>query len=295
MKIVNISQKRSIKSTIMISFLCFAFVYIMIALYAYTTENSYSITDFFSWYFSAFKSFLFGFEGYIVAFFIFFVLPIALCVILVTNIIEKIKAKRDFNSSLNLESVEFLQGRVNFRFNKPQYNLTCSYADINSLEMVLHTIIIHWKSRSYPAVNEVELNFTILNNKTFSISCIPISITSFVYAIIDYSRGVQHFSYRFKGGGGEITSIKERIENYSKKGLKQILTSKEEANLKLISIAFFITGCIYLFFILAYYDFSLSDCSWFMFILPAIFIFISLFFDLVLIVSKISEKMYGQK
>lgn len=299
MKIINISRKVSFKLTIGISLLCIAFVYMTIALYAYTTANSYSIADFFSWYFSVFKRFLVNFEGYVVGIFIFFILPITLCMLFITNIVEKFKEirkfNRKFNSSLNLKSVELLQGRVNFRFNRPQYNLTCSYADINSLKMVFHTILIGYEGRSYSTVSEIELNFKILNNKTFSISCKPLCMSHFIYSIVAYSRGMQHFSYKFKGSGGEIASIKERIENYGQRGLKQFLTSKEEVDFKLLSIAFFITGCIFLFAMVNLSELSLNDGSLFMLIPAAVFVFISLIFDVVLVVSKVCERMYGQK
>ena len=81
---------------------------------------------------------------------------------LVASIVSRHFALKAMESTLNLKSVDFLQDRVKFNFNRPQYNFICGYNDINNLEMILNTVMVHNKYGSYPAVSEINLNFRVV-------------------------------------------------------------------------------------------------------------------------------------
>ena len=81
-----------------------------------------------------------------------------------------IKRSIKFNKNLNLKYVDLLPDRVNFCFNRPQYNFVCGYDNIENLEMDLETEIVHTKNGSYIELKQIILDFTVLNNKELSIT-----------------------------------------------------------------------------------------------------------------------------
>lgn len=292
MKINNISAKTSTKATITLSLICAIITIAFLVFYFTSTANSPSITNFFNWYLVTFKELQeFMGEDKWSVWLLFIVLPICLYGGLIATIWERHLAIKEFNSKLNLKSVEFLQGRINFIFNKPQCNISCSYSDIEELKMIIHTIKVHTKRGSYPAVSEIELQFSILNNKKFMLKNTPNNIMNFIYSVIDYSRGMKKFSYCFRGYM-EIDHIKEKIEDYLHKGFKQILSNSQEEIFKGLSITFFIIAIVFLF---AFDELTLDNLkngAWILLVIPGIFAIPSFIFDSILIADKIKERKH---
>lgn len=293
MKIDNISANTSIKLVVTLAIICITLTIIAIVCYLCMTTNNYSVWDFFNWYVSVFKV-VFSDDKF-GACLIFIFLPIIFYGCLISSIVQRNKALKEFNSSLNLKSIEFLQGRMNFNFNMPQCNVTCDYSEIEKLEMILHTIRVSTKHGSYPAVSEIELKFSVLNGKTFTLFNVPSNVIKFVYSVIDYSRGMQNFSYCFKGYM-EINDIKEKIEDYLQLGFKQILSKAQEQGFKWMSIIFFVIGLIPIFGMGNFVEFMFTrkgDWSWLMMFLPLIaLVGVSFIFDIILIADKIKERKY---
>ena len=161
-------------------------------------------------------------------------------------------------------------------------------------EMILNTTLVYTKGGRMIVLNEIELDFTVLNNKSFSLKNTPVRPMNFIYKIIDYGKMVNHFSYKFEGAGTQ-PDINEKIEDYLQTGVVSILTSAAEGPVKWFSVLFFIIGLV---FLIAFKD----DINYFLtkdftgLLLPglpvAAFIGVSFIFDIILIVDKIQEKIY---
>jgi hypothetical protein len=224
------------------------------------------------------------------------VTPFILVWSIIYSCIERNKSlKLMRNLGFNLKYADFLYNRIDFCFVDPKYNISCSYEDIEELKMKLHTSLTRTKNGyDYIAVTEIELVFTLLNGKTFSIKNTPFNKLNFIYKIIDYARGINNFSYKFTGYGVSQV-VKEKIEDYLKTGCKQILSTKEENNLKFASLLTFGVGA-FLFFALSSIiteaiqreDFGIfyAIAPFFLFIVAAIVI------DVYLIVDKINDKKF---
>lgn len=292
MKINNVSTKTSAKTISIASLSCVLFTAIILICYFTTTQVEYSISNFINWYVLTFNNAQESMsEDKWIAWIIFIFTPLTIYGWLVLAIWQRHLALKEFNSKLNLKSVEFLQGRINFNFNQPQCNIVCSYNDIEKLKMIIHTIQVRTKNGSYPAVSEIELQFSILNNKTFVIKNTPNNIMNFIYSVINYSRGMQNFSYRF-AGYMEIKEIKEKIEDYLHKGFKQILSNSQENCFKFLSIIFFIIAMVFLFLFKDGLEENIKSGMWFILIPPGFFGIISFVLDFILIADKIKERKH---
>ena len=289
MHINNVSAKTSIKFILI--FTLFAGLYTAGTILAYVYLSGYaekSISGFFSWAIASLNS-----QEHIEDTLLLIALPVIFYTGLIITVVQRYLGLKKLASSLNLKSVDLLPDRVKFNFNRPQYNFTCGYGDIKNLEMVLHTVVGHNKYGSYIVLNEIELNFTVLKDKKLSLKNTPLKTVNFIYKIIDYSRMVNHFSYKFEGAGTQ-PDINEKIEDYLQTGVVSILTSAAEGPVKWFSVLFFIIGLV---FLIAFKD----DINYFLtkdftgLLLPglpvAAFIGVSFIFDIILIVDKIQEKI----
>lgn len=245
----------------------------------------HSLIGFFEWIKSSF-SYIWA-DDIMVAL-IFAGFPVLAYVGLISTFIARNKALQDFATTLNIKYVDFLYDRVNFVFNQPQYNIICGYNEINSLRMVLHTVMVRNKYGSFPAVQEIELKFVILNKREFKLKNIPLNLMKFIYSVIDYGRRMENFSYEFEGVG-EVEDVKEKIDDYLNKGFKQILATGMENAFKSMSIIFFAFG---IFFMLMFMDMFQTD-AWFISAVPSFaFIGISFIFDIFLLADKMRERKY---
>ncbi len=207
--------------------------------------------------------------------------------LIIIRIYLYIKRSIKFNKNLNLKYVDLLPDRVNFCFNRPQYNFVCGYDNIENLEMDLETKIVHTKNGSYITLKQIILDFTILNNKELSITYSEFNILKKIYAIIDAGRLVKNFSYKFSGVG-ELPDLKERVEDYQVYGYSSILTSNQEVEYKFFSVFTFLCGVflVYMF----YYAREAFFAT--LMLVGAIIIGISFLLDIILIIDKYRDKKY---
>ncbi len=289
MHINNVSAKTSIK--FILFFTLFAGLYtagIILAYIYLSADVQKTISGFFSWALASLSS-----QESIADVLLLISLPVIFYTGLIIAIVQRYLGLKKLASSLNLKSVDFLPDRVKFNFNRPQYNFVCGYGEIKNLEMILNTTLVYTKGGRMIVLNEIELDFTVLNNKSFSLKNTPVRPMNFIYKIIDYGKMVNHFSYKFEGAGTQ-PDINEKIEDYLQTGVVSILTSAAEGPVKWFSVLFFIIGLV---FLIAFKD----DINYFLtkdftgLLLPglpvAAFIGVSFIFDIILIVDKIQEKI----
>lgn len=292
MHINNVSQKTSLSMPIMWGIFSIIYTVALLLAYFMNISEAASIESFCNWVKDAFNT-VFAIEpdGFWMAWVLFIILPLVVYLGFILSIITRQKALKEFNSKLNLKSIDFLQGRINFNFNRPQYNFVCGYSDINSLELTVITDLVSTKYGYTTALKEIELNFKVLNNKTFSLSNTSSFPMQTIYKIIDYTRSVNNFTYNFRGPGN-TEDIKEKIDNYLNKGFKQILSNQVENNFKYLSIVLFIIGIT-----IAYTAKDVIESAYknnlFIVCLPFFVLIIASFIiDIWLIADKLRERKY---
>lgn len=292
MHINNVSQKTSLSMPIMWGIFSIIYTVALLLAYFMNISDAASIESFCNWVKDAFNT-VFAIEpdGFWMAWVLFIILPLVVYLGFILSIITRQKALKEFNSKLNLKSIDFLQGRINFNFNRPQYNFVCGYSDINSLELTVITDLVSTKYGYTTALKEIELNFKVLNNKTFSLSNTSSFPMRTIYKIIDYTRSVNNFTYNFRGPGN-TEDIKEKIDTYLNKGFKQILSNQVENNFKYLSIVLFIIGIT-----IAYTAKDVIESAYknnlFIVCLPFFVLIIASFIiDIWLIADKLRERKY---
>lgn len=279
MRIKNFTANASIKSIVLLSFILLLYLigYIwafVFGLWGTIFQELLNNTDWFD---------------ILMLGFIIFILPIILIWLLISEINKRNEALRLLNLGFVVKYVDFLPGRIEFNFNDPKYNVTCGYEDIKNLEMVIHTILVRSRHSSRVAVNEIELIFSILNNKPFSVTTTPVSVMPFIYTVIDYSRNMQNFTYRFEGIG-IVESVKEKIQDYSQKGFKQILSKDQELIFKFLSLLLYGIGMCTFFTLNDLLNMSSDIVLLIISISPML---VSLVFDIILIADKVKERKHG--
>ena len=199
MKFNNDLKCSSAKAVIINVVICITITAFAIWCYLSSAVVNPSLSGFFIWYNSTFHAFLADepddiFE--VISLFI--ILPLLFYGSLIFAIFAVYMEKKVFAKSLNLQSVEFVQDRIFFNFNRPQYNFVCGYKDIDNLEMDIKTVLVHTKYGSYPTVSTITLNFAVLNNKKFSLTSNSTSYMKKIYSILEYSRSIQIFRINFQ-------------------------------------------------------------------------------------------------
>lgn len=293
MRINNVNEKTSLQTIVILTFFCLIVTAIFVAFYTFSGTNAYSIQGFFEWAVTSFKAVCVGnIEDKVFTWALFVILPLGLYISLFWAIISRNIALREFSSKLNVKFVDFLQDRISFNFNMPQYNFICGYSEVSKLEMILKTALVHSKHGTNIVFKQITLNFTVLNNKNFSISNTPLLPMGLIYKILEYSRCMNDFSYKFEGAGIS-EEIREKIENYLQKGGKTIVASENQNKLKLCSILFFITGLIVLSSTKDFAIILLKDgYGSTMIIIPSIIVLISFIFDIILIINSINNNKF---
>lgn len=292
MHINNVSQKTSLSMPIMWGIFSIIYTVALLLAYFMNVSEAASIESFCNWVKDAYNTVSSSEpDGFWMAWVLFIILPLVVYLGFILSIITRQKALKEFNSKLNLKSIDFLQGRINFNFNRPQYNFVCGYSDINSLELTVITDLVSTKYWYTTALKEIELNFKVLNNKTFSLSNTSSFPMQTIYKIIDYTRSVNNFTYNFRGPGN-TEDIKEKIDTYLNKGFKQILSNQVENNFKYLSIVLFIIGIT-----IAYTAKDVIESAYknnlFIVCLPFFVLIIASFIiDIWLIADKLRERKY---
>ena len=292
MHINNVSQKTSLSMPIMWGIFSIIYTVALLLAYFMNISETASIQSFWNWVKDAYNT-VSSIEpdGFWMAWVLFIILPLVVYLGFILSIITRQKALKEFNSKLNLKSIDFLQGRINFNFNRPQYNFVCGYNDINSLELTIITDLMRTKYGYTTVLKEIVLNFTVLNNKTFSLSNTSSFPMRTIYKIIDYTRNVNNFTYNFRGPGN-TDDIKEKIDNYLNKGFKQILSNQGEVNFKYLSIVLFTIGIISSYTAKDLIESAYKD-NLFIVCLPFfVMIIASFIIDIWLIADKLRERKY---
>lgn len=177
-----------------------------------------------------------------------------LCLLSLTGyamiIIAVVKKFIDKGRNLHLKSVDFLPDRVGFYFNKPQCNFVCGYGDIKNLEMVFKTILVQTRYDVHSAVSKIILNFTILNNRKFTLETGTINHMKKIYQVLDCRNKVGEFSYKYVGVG-EVPNLDEIINFYLKTGCKKKFADKQRNALKVFAIFILALGLVELFITVA--------------------------------------------
>ena len=209
-------------------------------------------------------------------------------IVLIRAIILRYLAVAAETKNLNLKSVDFLSDRVKFNFSKPQYDFSCGYTEINKLEMIIHTAWCYRRCDKYIEADEFILNFTVINNKHFTLKNFPITYSKFVYGVIDAGRAVENFSYRFEGAG-EHVSLKERIEKYlNGGGHKKLFTTVDAVNAD-----FYLSFAGLIMCICCLTENSTSDFTFF-FLVSIFCMACSFVFDIILLINKHWENKHGK-
>lgn len=292
MHINNVSPKTSGRSVFWFVILSIIMTIGFVYFYIQTNPGSYSFTGFCDWYMSLFKALKeSSTDEPMLPWFSLVIIPLFIYGGAIATIVSRHCSVKEFENALNLKSVDFLQGRINFNFTQPKYNFACGYNDINELKLVLNSVMVHTRSGSYLTVSDIELKFTVLNNKKLSLTNVPINLMRTVYGIIDYGRAIHNFSYKF-GGAGTVEDVREKIEDYMQTGCKQILATPAEQSFKWLSIVFFLLG---IFFLYTFKD-ILSDSETALISMVAFpafgFIAVSFIFDFFLLADKWNENRY---
>ena len=292
MHINNVSQKTSLSMPIMWGIFSIIYTIALLLAYFMNISEAASIESFCNWIKDAYNTVSSTEpDGFWMAWVLFIILPLVVYLGFILSIIARQKALKEFNSKLNLKSIDFLQGRINFNFNRPQYNFVCGYNDINSLELTIITDLMRTKYGYTTVLKEIVLNFTVLNNKTFSLSNTSSFPMRTIYKIIDYTRNVNNFTYNFRGPGN-TDDIKEKIDNYLNKGFKQILSNQGEVNFKYLSIVLFTIGIISSYTAKDLIESAYKD-NLFIVCLPFfVMIIASFIIDIWLIADKLRERKY---
>lgn len=292
MHINNVSQKTSLSIPIMWGIFSIIYTVALLLAYFMNISEAASIQSFWNWVKDAYNTVSSTEpDGFWMAWVLFIILPLVVYLGFILSIITRQKALKEFNSKLNLKSIDFLQGRINFNFNRPQYNFVCGYNDINSLELTIITDLMRTKYGYTTVLKEIVLNFTVLNNKTFSLSNTSSFPMRAIYKIIDYTRNVNNFTYNFRGPGN-TDDIKEKIDNYLNKGFKQILSNQGEVNFKYLSIVLFTIGIISSYTAKDLIESAYKD-NLFIVCLPFfVMIIASFIIDIWLIADKLRERKY---
>lgn len=293
MRINNVSTETSAKSVVAMSIITAVITSALVFFYTANSTSQVSIWGFFKWLFEMFQAMRVEMADEPIMPWIFLFLVISMYIGFFASIISRCKALAKFNNGLNVKYINFLQGRVEFFFTRPEYNFACAYSDIENLHMDLQSTLVHTKNGSYIAFQQMNLTFKVLNGKEFKLSNTTSSPMKLIYKIIDWTRGVQNFDYGFSGYG-EIPDYKEKINAYLNCGYKDIVGKQGEIKLKWMSIILFIIGAVSVFAIFGSLANDIAKHPEFCFVLLPFFVplVISFVTDIILVVDKIRDNKY---
>lgn len=289
MRINNVTSDTSAKSVVVMSVIVGFIVGGFIIAYVLGASPDLSFFGFFKWLFLMFQTFREECTDEPIIPWITLILPVICIVGLIAAINSRNNALKLFNTGLNIKYVDFLSDRLEFCFTKPEYNFVCAYLDVEKFDMDIKSKIVHTKNGSYVAFEQLNLVFSLLNNKKFELSDTPISPMKAIYRIIDYTRGVQNFNYYFTGAG-EVPDYKDKIEKYLQSGYVDLVGDNREKQMMLSSLVFFTVGlCVFTPFIV---DIIKEPIFLIMFFPLGLLLLIPLIIDIILVIDKIRDYKY---
>ena len=292
MRLNNVSTETSIQLVIIMSIITSVMTIAFIIAYTTTSVSDVSFFGFFQWLFNMFQSLRTEMVDEPTLPWLILLLVVGSYIGFIGAIISRYTAITRFNSGLNVKYINFLDGRIEFFFTRPEYNIVCAYSDVEKLYMDIQSTLVHTKHGSHIVFQQLNLTFKILNGKEFKLSNTTSSPMKLIYKIIDWTRGVQNFDYGFSGYG-EIEDYKEKIDKYLQSGYKDIVGKDGEAKLKWLSIIFFIIGSFFIFSFKDIFTTMVTDPAiGFMLIPFSIFFVLSFIFDIILVVDKIRDNNF---
>lgn len=297
MRITNVSSKTSLKAVLTSLYLCIIVTIVLTLLYMAFGTGDKSLLGFFGWFWPAFQSLLNQYPEDKFMFWLGFITSVGIYISLPVLIISRQIAISKFKSELNLKSVNFRQGVIDFNFNRPQYNFSCKYDDIESLVMIVKNKIHRCERRlgqTYIVkIEEIELIFKLLNNKTFTISNTgSISPINYIYKILDYAKYISNFEYEICGPD---SSFGEKIKNYLETD-KKISYSKDKRNEIKLKSSFIFVFSLLIFVSLKdfiYTCYYANDAMIFIPLsIPVLLLLYSFTQDILLIKDELAEKSF---
>lgn len=293
MRINNVSTETSSSLVVVMSIITIIVTSVLIIFYMTSSASQAGFLGFFKWLFDMFQSLRAEMSDEPFTPWIILALFLGIYFGFFASIISRHNALAKFNSGLNVKYINLLEGRIEFFFTQPQYNITCAYSDIEKLHMDIQSTLVHTKNGSYIAFQQLNLTFNVLNGKEFKLSNLTSSPMKLIYKVIDWTRGVQSFDYGFSGYG-EIPDYKQKIDAYLQSGYKDILGKEGETKLKWMSIVFFVIGIIFIFILFNTIgtDMIKHTESYFFMIPFFIPLIISFIMDIILVVDAIRDNKY---
>ncbi len=156
---------------------------------------------------------------------IFLLLPIWLFISCIFIIIKRNQELKILKQPFNLESIKFLDNHICFNFYNKQFNFVCGYNDIQNLHIDIVTGITKTNPRII-YIEEIQLKFTALNGKIFTITTTGgFSPLQYLYKILNYTKKIPNFSYSY-AGYGKNKNLDEKINIYQMTG-RRIFFSKD--------------------------------------------------------------------
>ena len=290
MKINNVSVNTSAKVIVFLSIISVFILVCLILAYSTTDATSWSVFGFFKWLFWGFQALRDELSEDPLVPWIILLLILGCFVGLVGAVVYRCRELKKFRQGLNVKYINLLPGLVEFIFTKPEYNFSCASSEVENLDMDIETTLVHTKNGSHVAFQQLNLTFTVLNNKKFELSNTSVTPINTIYKIIDYSREFKNFEYHFSGYGA-IADFREKIDKYLQSGYKDIAGESGEIGMLISSVlTFFIGICMLIPFIR---DIIKEPIFLLMFFQLALSFLVPIVIDIVLVVDKVRDYKYS--
>lgn len=291
MRITYVSAETSLKRVFF--FAVFFILFMIIPLYSYfiSYPNNYSIINFTEWAISSFNGLVLSSPDDAFLYWILFIIgPSVSFISLIWASFVRLNAIKALNSRLYLKSVDLKPYVIDFIFNKPQYNFSCPYSEVEKFRMKITTALARTKYGMTVVFKEITLKFTVLNGKEFTIcntgSTNPLC---YIYRILDYVKNFNDFSYYFEGPSSDN---KEKIDEYLAKGIKRAYSNRQTNSTKLASILLFSIGLSFMFMFKPMAEnVLLDDFSFIFFIITTAPILISFIFDVLILKDELAGEV----
>ena len=149
-------------------------------------------------------------------------------------------------SGMHLSDVDLFKDTVSFSFFRPEYNFSCTYKDIEKVELTVSTSRHRTKNGYYYTIDNYFYAFTVLNGKQFSIEKTAPSVHKMedIYRFIDLIKDkVGEFKYDAIGTG-RTEDVEEKIKWYLHNSYSKNYAKNELEEAKIGSIVVFFIGAV---------------------------------------------------
>lgn len=210
---------------------------------------------------------IFSFE-----YFLFIIFPVILLITLIIFALQRHFALKNLHKKNDLKKIEINNKEIKFCFINKLKNIKFPLSEIEDIQINFITAYMYTKFSFFPSgknIEEITLSFAMKNNETYKISYAPFrNKIGFIQNLTKYTKQIP-LSYSFIGP----------IDESSAKVIREILKSKENANIFKTKEKYVLASFIFslLLFIFSYFLFS-SISSIFI-----IYLAINIYYDLVLL------------